>query len=52
VLGREVTMLVNQVEAKGKHSIVWDGKNYASGIYFYRIEFKGETINKKMMLVK
>lgn len=52
VLGREVTMLVNQVASKGKHSVVWDGTNYASGIYFYSITFKGETINKKMLLVK
>ena len=45
-------MPVNQAASKGRRSVVWNEKNYASGIYFYRIEFKGETINKKMMLVK
>lgn len=52
VLGREVTTLVNESTTAGKHNVVWDGSNYASGIYFYSITFKGETLNKKMLLIK
>ena len=52
VLGREVTTLVNEFTTAGKHNVVWDGTNFASGIYFYSITFKGETLNKKMLLVK
>ena len=52
VLGREVATLMNGFEGKGRHSIVWDGSNAASGIYFYSITYKGQTINKKMLLIK
>jgi len=52
VLGREVATLVNEFTSAGKHNVVWDGANFASGIYFYSITFKGETLNKKMLLVK
>jgi hypothetical protein len=51
-LGREIKTLVNETVSKGEHSVVWDGTDYASGIYFYRIEFKGKAIYKKMMLLK
>jgi hypothetical protein len=51
-LGREVATLVNGFVNSGKHDVVWDGTNYASGIYFYSITFNGKTLNKKMLLMK
>ena len=52
VLGREVATLMNGFKSKGQHSVVWDGSNAASGIYFYSITYKGQMINKKMLLIK
>ncbi|MBI5730102.1 MAG: T9SS type A sorting domain-containing protein [Ignavibacteriales bacterium] len=52
VLGREITTLINEFTIAGKHNVAWDGTNFASGIYFYSVTFKGKTLNKKMLLVK
>lgn len=52
VLGRELATLVNGVTTAGKHSVLWDGNNFASGIYFYSVTFKNQTLYKKMLLVK
>jgi hypothetical protein len=52
VLGREVSKLVNQNLTAGSYSVDFNGANLNSGIYFYRIETKGFTQTKKMLLIK
>jgi hypothetical protein len=52
ILGREITRLVNEVHSPGVYSIDFDGTNFSSGIYFYRIEVNGFTDIKKMILIK
>ncbi len=52
LLGRQVSMLVNQFKEKGEYDIEFDGSNLASGIYFYRIEAGNFVQSKKMVLVK
>jgi len=59
LLGREVETLVNGIIEPGKFTASFDASNYASGIYFYRIEAKavnrqnGEYSSiKKMVIVK
>lgn len=52
ILGREVTTLVDRNTTAGKHSIVWDGTNFSSGIYFYNVKFNGQVLSKKMLFVK
>jgi len=50
--GRKVANLLNRQLLTGPHSVIWDAKVFASGIYFYRLqagEFQG---SRKMMLVK
>ncbi len=37
---------------KGAHSFLWDGTNYSSGVYFYRIVTENFSETKKMVLVK
>jgi hypothetical protein len=37
VLGREVASLVNGVREQGQHSIVWDAKGLASGVYYCKL---------------
>ncbi len=51
-IGREVTKLVNEQLAAGKHSVDWNASNNASGIYFYRIATDQNVQVKKMVLVK
>jgi hypothetical protein len=52
ILGRRVALLAAQVESAGKHSIVFDGSQFSSGIYFYRLVVDGRSQTKKMNLVK
>lgn len=52
ILGREVTTLINDLKEPGFHEISFDGSNYSSGVYFYRIEAGSFTEVKKMVLLK
>jgi hypothetical protein len=52
ILGKEVTTLVNEKLNAGSYQVSWDGRNYPSGVYFYKLitdEFVG---TKKMVLLK
>ncbi len=52
ILGREVKTLVNDFQKAGYYDAKFDGSNYASGVYFYRIEAGAFVQSKKMVLVK
>ncbi len=52
ILGKEVSTLVNNNEAAGKHSVNFDGSNLSSGIYLYDIAAGNFTEVRKMMLLK
>ena len=52
ILGREVTLLVNDFRQAGAYSIEFNASNLASGVYFYRIEAGDFKDVKKMVLVK
>ncbi|MCI0473390.1 MAG: T9SS type A sorting domain-containing protein, partial [Ignavibacteria bacterium] len=52
ILGREVVTLVNDVKSPGYYSVDFDGSNFASGVYFYRIEAGTFTDVKRFMLIK
>jgi flagellar hook assembly protein FlgD len=53
-----VDTLVNEPKARGKHQVVWDGKDFegrevASGIYFVRLSSTGKSSSThKMVLMK
>ena len=40
VLGREVSVLVNEKRDAGVHEVKFDGANLASGVYFYRLQVR------------
>jgi photosystem II stability/assembly factor-like uncharacterized protein len=51
-LGQEVMTLIDGAQKPGIHTVQFDARNLASGIYFYRIT-AGDFVNvKKMMLLK
>ncbi|MEO6695370.1 MAG: T9SS type A sorting domain-containing protein [Ignavibacteria bacterium] len=65
VLGNEIATLVNEKQNAGSYSVVFDGSNYPSGIYYYHlvvhsdklvVDSFGEAGNfsevKKMILIK
>lgn len=52
LLGREVSKIVNKNVEAGYHTAEFDGSNFASGMYLYKIEADGFTDVKKMMLIK
>jgi len=52
ILGREVKVLVNELQKAGYYDAKFDGSNFASGVYFYRIEAGDFVLAKKMVLVK
>jgi len=52
VIGREVVTLVNEIRHAGNYNVSFDASNYASGVYFYRMESGDFTDVKKMVLIK
>lgn len=58
ILGRRIENILNDKLEKGFYKATWNANNFASGIYFYRIEdlpsdgSKPFTQVKKMILMK
>jgi hypothetical protein len=52
LLGREVAVLVNEVQEAGSHRVVWSAEGTPSGIYFYRLQAGTFSATKRMVLVK
>jgi len=44
--------LVNEELRAGQHTVKWDGSNYPSGLYFYKLTSGGYTETKKLILLK
>ena len=52
ILGREVSVLVNEFKNAGSYQVDFNASAFTSGIYFYKIEAGNFTDIKKMILVK
>jgi photosystem II stability/assembly factor-like uncharacterized protein len=52
VLGKEVATLVNKQLNPGTYEVEWDGTNYPSGVYFYKLIAADYTETRKMVLLK
>jgi arylsulfatase A-like enzyme len=52
VLGKEVATPVNGELDPGLHSVVFDARGLASGLYFYRLLTTSSAYTKSMLLVK
>ncbi|MCX6165042.1 MAG: M28 family peptidase [Ignavibacteriae bacterium] len=52
LLGKEVETLVNGNYSQGTYEVVWDAKNFPSGLYFYRLQAGEYSETKKTMVLK
>ncbi len=52
LLGREVTVLVDERQTSGEYEVRFDGSNLSSGVYFYRLAAGSYTAVRKMTLIK
>lgn len=52
VLGREVTVLINEPLKAGSYKVQFTAVNFASGVYFYRLQTGSLTNTKKFILMK
>ena len=52
ILGREVSVLVNDRRDAGVWEVKFDRSNLSSGVYFYRLQAGDYIASKKMLVVK
>jgi hypothetical protein len=52
LMGKEVAVLVDGIQAAGNHQAQFAGTNLTSGIYFYKLQAGDQVFTKKMTLVK
>jgi len=52
ISGREVLNLVSEFKNAGSYLVKFNGTNFASGVYFYRIEAGEFVQTKRMVLIK
>ncbi|HRJ04413.1 MAG TPA: T9SS type A sorting domain-containing protein [Ignavibacteria bacterium] len=52
ILGRELKSIISQNQKAGTYTVQFDGSNLSSGVYFYKLQAKGFTETKKMMITK
>lgn len=52
ILGKVVKKLANKYFNAGSHNIDWDGSDFPSGVYFYKLETDGFVKSRKMILLK
>ncbi|GAB6282769.1 MAG: hypothetical protein STSR0008_15180 [Ignavibacterium sp.] len=52
VLGRKKEVLLDKRLAGGTHQIIFNGNNYSSGVYFYRMQAGNFIATKKFILIR
>jgi len=52
VAGQKVDTLVNDFMDSGRHSVVWDGSSFSTGVYFYTVTSGEFSKTIKMTLLK
>lgn len=52
ILGRAISTLINEQLRPGSYEVEWNGSNYASGIYFYKLITGNFIETKKMVVLK
>jgi hypothetical protein len=52
LLGREVSVLVNEKRNAGVHEVYFDGSGLATGVYFYRLQAGMYVQTRKLLLLR
>jgi len=52
VAGQKIDTLVNDFMDSGRHSVVWNGSNFSTGVYFYTVTAGEFSRTMKMTLLK
>ena len=57
IQGRKIRELERTTRNAGSYAVVWDsrddaGRSVATGVYFYRVQFNGSSLVKKLLLIK
>ncbi|UCG61030.1 MAG: FG-GAP repeat protein [Candidatus Zixiibacteriota bacterium] len=52
ILGRRVSTLVDKFLDAGPQSFTWDAREFASGVYLYRLQAGNEIVKNKVLLLK
>ncbi len=52
IMGREVLVLVDETVHSGPHSVLLQGLELSSGMYFYSLAVKGKRETKKLLFIK
>ena len=52
LLGDHIATLMNESKATGSYHVDWDAAGFPSGIYLYKLETGGNTITRRMTLLK
>jgi len=50
--GQKVETLVDDLMDAGHHQVAWDGSQYSTGIYFYKLTAGDRILAKRMTLLK
>lgn len=52
-LGQALATIIDEEKEAGSYSIQWNGSQFSSGLYFYRMEFENVVVDsRKMLLLK
>jgi parallel beta-helix repeat protein len=52
ILGRKVSTLIDKQQPAGYHQAIWRADDFASGMYFYKLQAGDFNETKKMLLLK
>jgi hypothetical protein len=52
MLGREISLLINERKEAGVHEVKFDGSNLAGGVYLYRLQAGDFIQSRKLILLK
>ena len=52
LIGEEIERFIYDRKPAGNHQVTWDASNFASGIYFYRLQTGDFVQTRKMVLLK
>ncbi len=52
LMGQKVAELVNETKSAGSYNVTWNASEVSSGMYYYRLEAGGQSLTRKMTLIK